>query len=119
MMGMPEEYVVAFTSDSWDLSATAPTKEALKAAKKKKQLKEQDEQFKSEMRNKLTLFNSLYGDKKGSTIFYGGNFTGMTGDKLTEAMDRIQYSNADQVNSQFRTNPYKNWGDNPNQVNVA
>lgn len=114
-LGLPDEYVTAFTSNSWDLSKDASALKAERDAKKKaKRDAEIEKEFETYLRNKMVDHTAVNAGKKGKTTFYDGILTGHTIEALDLAMENAKLGSGDNVKKLFRQAAYQDWTENSN-----
>lgn len=120
-LGLPDEYVTAFTSNSWDLSKDASALKAERDAKKKaKKDAEIAQEFEDYLRGQLADHTAVNGNKKGKTTFYNGVLAGHDiPSVLIPAMKEKNVTDPNTIKYLFRNSPYQDWTQNQNQSYVA
>lgn len=114
-LGLSDEYVTAFTSNSWDLSKSASALKAERDAKKKaKRDAEMEKAFETYLRNKMVDHTAANTGKEGKTTFYDGVLMGHSIEALDLAMQNARLGSGDNVKNLFRQNAYQNWTESSN-----
>lgn len=119
-LGLPDEYVTAFTSNSWDLSKSASALKAERDAKKKaKRDAEIAEGLEAHIRGEMADHKAVNGGKKGKTVFLDGRLEHDLYTSLIPAMQSHEVS-GNTIRDFFKTNnTYQDWTQNQHHRYVA